>query len=393
MPQALSACGIHRLELFTDFPAAEPHWRALEQNGVFTPYQRYDWMAAWQRHIGAAGQVTPLLLTGFDRSGQPLFLLPLGYAANERNKIARFLGGKHSNYNFGPWRRDFACGAAALRALIGWLHGARPELDGIELLAQPENWNGFQNPFSALPRQQSPSDGFWLSLEGDAKDVTARIFTSSRRKRMRYRERNLQEFCGYRHVRATTASQADRFLKAFLEQKSARLAHQGIENVFASAEAEAFIRDLCLAGISEGKAVVEMQALECDDDILAVFACINDRERYASMFNSFTSGPASRFSPGVVLISYILKDCIERGVRSFDLGVGEAEYKIYFCDRRETLFDSHFGLSARGHAYMAALSARATLKRWIKRSPSLMKLVSAARRLRAGKNALGGEAA
>ncbi len=44
MPRALTACGVHRLELFSDFAAAEPHWRALEQDGAVSPYQRFDWL-------------------------------------------------------------------------------------------------------------------------------------------------------------------------------------------------------------------------------------------------------------------------------------------------------------------------------------------------------------
>jgi CelD/BcsL family acetyltransferase involved in cellulose biosynthesis len=243
-----------------------------------------------------------------------------------------------------------------------------------------------------LPHQQSPSDGFWLSLEGEAKEVTTRVFTSSRKKRLRYRERKLQDFCGYRHIRATTQGQAEKYLEEFFTQKAVRLTKQGIENAFAAPGAVDFVRELCTKGIAEGKPIVEIHALDCDDDVMAIFACVNNRKRYSSMFNSFTLGPASRYSPGVVLISYIVRDCIERGIGSFDLGVGEAEYKTYYCDKRETLFDGYFGFSARGQAYVATLSAKATLKRWIKRSPAMMKLVAAARRLRAGEPS-GGEAA
>ncbi|HVT55163.1 MAG TPA: GNAT family N-acetyltransferase [Xanthobacteraceae bacterium] len=392
MPRPLLDCGIHRLELFSDFAAAEPHWRALEKKSACTPYQHFDWMEAWQRHLGAAENIVPLLLTGFDRAGDPIFLLPFGYRAGERCKIVHFLGGKHANYNFGPWRQGFSCGTDAVYALLDWLHHVRPELDGVELLNQPESWDGMQNPLFSLPRQQSPSDGFWLSLNGEAKDVTARVFTSSRRKRLRYRERKLQDFCGYRHVRATTQGQAEKYLEAFFAQKDARLTRQGIENAFAAAGAAEFVRELCTKGLAEGRPIVELHALDCDDDVMAIFACVNDRKRYASMFNSFTLGPASRYSPGVVLISYIVRDCIERGIQSFDLGVGEAEYKTYYCDQREMLFDSYLGFSARGQAYVATLSAKATLKRWIKRSPAMMKLVAAARRLRAGAPS-GGEAA
>lgn len=160
LPRTLSAHGIARLELIGDFKAAEPHWRQLEKTGVLTPYQRFDWVSAWQRNVGTAENIVPLLLAGFDKGGDPLFLLPLGYDNTARFKIARFLGGKHANYNFGPWRRDFSGGTGLLRALIDWLAEARPQLDGIEFLNQPESWGGFDNPFLLLPHQQSPSDGY-----------------------------------------------------------------------------------------------------------------------------------------------------------------------------------------------------------------------------------------
>ena len=397
MPRALIAGGIHRLELFTDFRSSEPHWRSLEQDGVLSPYQQFDWLQAWQLHAGAVEGILPLLLTGFDCAGKPLFLLPLGYVQDDRSKIVRFLGGKHANYNFGPWRRDFAGGPGALRALIDWLHAVRPELDGVELRSQPESWADMQNPFLALPHQSSASDGYWLSLKGEPQEVTARIFTSSRRKRQRYRERKLQEYCGYRYVRATTIVEVERYLKAFFAQKAERFALQGIDNVFAAPGTADFIREVCIQGLAEGRPTVEIHALDCDREVLGVFACLNDHVCYSSMFNSFALGDAARFSPGVVLISYILKDCIERGIQAFDLGVGKAAYKDYFCDHHETLFDSYFGLSMRGQAYVAALSAKSGLKRWVKHSPSLMKLVTAARRLKGGKpgtakSDLGGEA-
>jgi len=44
---------IARLEIFDDMAAAEPHWRALEGTQTLaTPYQGYDFLSHWQRHVG-----------------------------------------------------------------------------------------------------------------------------------------------------------------------------------------------------------------------------------------------------------------------------------------------------------------------------------------------------
>ena len=45
---------IARIEIFDDMAAAERPWRALESgNTLATPYQGYDFLNFWQRHVGA----------------------------------------------------------------------------------------------------------------------------------------------------------------------------------------------------------------------------------------------------------------------------------------------------------------------------------------------------
>jgi CelD/BcsL family acetyltransferase involved in cellulose biosynthesis len=384
LPRVISAAGIGRVELIGDMASAEPHWRRLEETGVLTPYQRFDWVAGWQRHVGAAQNVSPLLLTAFDKAGEPLFIWPLGSETKPHIKVARFLGGKHANYNFGPWRRDFTCDSVVLRALIDWIAEVRPDLDTIELTNQPETWEGMKNPFLMLAHQRSPSDGFKLSLTGNADEQLSRMLSNSMRSRLRNKERKLEKIAGYRYVRATTESEVERYLGEFLKQKAPRLAAQGIENIFASSETVDFMQEACLRDLGEGKPVIEIHALDSDGEMLAMFAGVNDGNRFSSMFNSYTLGDASRHSPGLVILTHIVRDCMARGLKTFDLGVGEAHYKNFFSDEPEPLFDSYFGLSPRGQALAAVCSAKAMVKRWVKRSPRLLQLALAVRRLKAG---------
>src|SRR5690606_28805231 len=103
---------IARVEVFHDLAAAEPHWRALEQ-GLATPYQDYDLLKLWHRHIGAAEGVTPFIVVGFDGAGAPLFLWPLGRRSLAGLRVVEFLGGKHANFNMALWRRDAATAIGA----------------------------------------------------------------------------------------------------------------------------------------------------------------------------------------------------------------------------------------------------------------------------------------
>ncbi len=52
---------IARVEIFDDLTLAEPHWRALEQvDSLATPYQYYDFLKHWQRHVGVLYLAVPV---------------------------------------------------------------------------------------------------------------------------------------------------------------------------------------------------------------------------------------------------------------------------------------------------------------------------------------------
>src|SRR5258708_3583104 len=123
VPVALPCAGrIARVEVLDDMAAAEPFWRALERDDAWaTPYQRFDLLAAWHRHVGAPKGIAPFIVTGFDSAGRPLFLWPFGRKQVGAFSVAGFLGSKHASFNVGLWRRDVAAtiGEGDIRSMLG----------------------------------------------------------------------------------------------------------------------------------------------------------------------------------------------------------------------------------------------------------------------------------
>jgi CelD/BcsL family acetyltransferase involved in cellulose biosynthesis len=102
------------------------------------------------------------------------------------------------------------------------------------------------------------------------------------------------------------------------------------------------------------------------------------------MFNTYTLGDHARQSPGLILLMRVVASCADRGIHQFDLGVGEAGYKAFFCKEPECLFDSFLPLTARGHAAALAQRAGFAAKRRVKATPALYDIVQRARRLLRG---------
>src|SRR5882757_5977845 len=141
------------VELVGDMREAETVWRGLEQSNQFcTPYQRFDFLAAWQRQVGEREGIRPFIVIAYDKDRQPLLLLPLGVKRESGVRVARFLGGKHATFNMALWRKDFAAAATAadLEALMSEIR-AHAQADVLALTQQPQRWTDLPNPFALLP--------------------------------------------------------------------------------------------------------------------------------------------------------------------------------------------------------------------------------------------------
>ncbi len=354
-----------RIEIYRDFATVEPLWRAFEAEADLTPYQRFDFLRLWHEHIGAREGVTPLVIVAFDDANEPLALLPLGKFARGLFAVAGYLAGKHANYNFGIWRKHGVFPQAFIRALFDTLTAAEPDLIAVELHNQPYSWHGAANPLLAFPHQPSPSIGYRLQLGESGEAVLKRQLTSSYRGRIRGKEKKLAALPGYRYFVAQTQDEITRCMDAFFTQKRAYMQLLKIPNPFDEPEVETFLR------AAAQSRVLEIHALECESEVLALYAAVTDDRRLSTMISSYTASGNARWSPGIITLSHAVANTADRGFEIMDLGVGEAEYKFVYCNEKEELFDSFLPLSSTGHAIVPLLRAQANLKRFVKSSPAL----------------------
>src|SRR4029077_3303865 len=100
-----------------------------------------------------------------------------------------------------------------------------------------------------------------------------------------------------------------------------------------------FVRAACMTRLAGDNRVIDIHALECDEEIIALFAGVADGHRFSMMFNTYTMSEHSRFSPGLILMRNIIDHYSARGYRALDLGIGSDDYKRTFCKDDEPIFD------------------------------------------------------
>jgi CelD/BcsL family acetyltransferase involved in cellulose biosynthesis len=372
---------IARIEILQCPEQAARYWREMTAAAATaSPYQSHDWVRLWCNHVsGPAGQRACIVI-GFDADDTAQFLWPLLVKEVGVGKVATSFGEKHATLNAMPWRPEAASAVTEveMRAILSMIARQIPDLDLLILQNQPESWNGTVNPFLQLPHQKAAEDNFLLRLDIAGPEGTSSL-PASTGKRLRHLERKLARLDGYRYFKAENAGDVERLLSVFFAQKAEKLADHGLEDVFARPGIQNFIRAACLNGLSEGRPLIELHALEGEDEILALISGLHDGSRFTCAFTSHSTGKHARYSPSLVLIRNLIADCAGRGLQYFDLGPGAAPFKSTFCKEKEPIFDSVLPLSSRGRLLAPALRALFAVKARIKRNPQLLRLVSSGR--------------
>ena len=370
-PTWSKASRIASVDILGDLGQAETIWRRLEDQQHFsTPYQRFDFLSPWQRLVGERENLRPFIVIAYDIERRPLLLLPLALRQQHGIRIACFMGGKHATFNMALWDRDFA--AAATRADLDALISAIRARSGADVLAfsqQPLNWRDLRNPMALLSNQASANDCPLMTIVPDAPPTA--LISNSFRRRLKGKERKLNALPGYRYRVAATDAEIGQLLDAFFRIKPLRMAEQKLPNVFAEPGIEDFIRNVCTMPLAGGGHVIDIHALECDDEVIAIFAGVADGYRFSMMFNTYTMSDNSRYSPGLILVRNIVDHYAGRGYRALDLGIGSDSYKRLFCKSDEPIFDSFIPLSLRGTIAAAAMSGVNRAKYLVKHTPAL----------------------
>ena len=376
-PAALS------VEVMRDFAALRPIWDRLVLEGHATAYQTHGFCEAYFRMVEAQDGAEPALIVLRDGSGAVAALLPLSIGRMGPLRTARFIGGKQSNFNmpvYGPAAERLT--PEMLRAALTDA-GQKAGIDLYCLLSQPVEWQGLVNPLAKLMPEPAPSNGYKLQLEPDGEAVLKRQLSKDSRRKIRQKEQRLAGMGPVGYYKPQDEAEIRSAIAAFLALKAERFATQGIDDPFAAPAVRDFLIEAAIGRNSDTPAL-ELHVLTMGDRLVAIFGGAVSGDRFSGLFTAFdASTEIARCSPGDILLNQMIRDCCDRGLSTFDLGVGEAHYKDKICDQTEVLVDSFLPATAIGRIGAWACRSKQALKRAVKTSVVGQRAIAILRGLKA----------
>ena len=384
--RSLAALGNIRIAVYENLSAIERDWRAFEPHADCTVFQSFDWLATWQRHIGARNGVLPAIVVARDGEGTILFLLPLAVRPAGFARELTWLGSELCDYNAPLLAVTFSTRIDAKHFMALWENIARclqdnPRLhyDSIILTKMPETVGAQQNPMRHLGGTINASGAYLTHLTGDWETFYIAKRSSATRRHDRSKRRRLAEFGEVKFVNPAGDSETLRTLDALMAQKARWFARMGVANLFAKPGYAEFYR--ALATDPATRHLVHVSRLDVGATAAAVNFGLTYRDCYYHMLASYDDGEVSRFGPGAAHLLDLLHLAIDREFRIFDFTIGDERYKRDWCDTELKLYDFIAPATWRGALVAMPMLATQRLKRRIKQTPVLWNLFSAGRAL------------
>jgi CelD/BcsL family acetyltransferase involved in cellulose biosynthesis len=346
-------------------------WRASLQRLVVATPQDIDFVTHWHRHVNEdCMAVTARSARGLE------FVLPLELIRKGPLQIARLPGGSHANANFAAASESVSSRPAAeiAASVQTAVRNHRPAVDAILLERLVETLNGCTNPLVTEDSGISPNVALSFTLKQAFAEVLKDRNGAKKQKKMRQMQRRMEDRGGWRVFRSETESECVHVLNRFFKLKGERLKSMGLADVFADPKVQSFFKSLYIGALNDPSRRYELHALEVGGAIAAVGGCTLNGKHLTVEFGGIMSDDR-QLSPGDILYHLLIEQCCQRGLETFDFGVGDEFYKRRWCDVETWHHDTFIPLTVKGHVAVSMLKQIAALKKSIKNNPKLFGLI------------------
>jgi CelD/BcsL family acetyltransferase involved in cellulose biosynthesis len=369
------------LSIYTRLDDVEDEWRRFQQGAECSAFQSFEWLATWQRHIGARDGTVPVIVVGRFADSRTAFILPLAIETRRPVRRLCWLGEELCDYNAPLLARDFSQRVSSERFLALWrevltrLQSDRElRYDWIEFEKMPQTVGVQSNPFVNLGVAPNANNAHITQLGNDWETFYRARRSSATRRRDRTKRKHLSEFGEIRFETVAEPADLRQTLDTLWEQKRRIFARKGIPDIFARPGYREFFADF--AANPDSRHLAHVSRIRIGPDCAAANFALIFGDCYYHVLSSYCDNELTRYGPGTLHLRELLAYAIGRGLRLFDFTIGDERYKMEWSDLRLKLFDYSTGATWRGRAVNLLSIARRRSKRFIKQSPQLWHLVS-----------------
>jgi CelD/BcsL family acetyltransferase involved in cellulose biosynthesis len=368
------------IDSIQDFALLEQYWNCvLRESGSDVLFLTFEWLDTYWRFFGRSCE--PFILVLENERGV-VGMVPVAIRKNGLVKTVEFLGGSHADY------QDFILlpevREEGLQILIEELEPSGKEWDVVDLrnirrdspnypLLEKIHSAGADGPILAN-HEVSPCCEIRVPWQEYLGDLNKKMLKDTERQ-----IRRLENLGSLVIESVQVPDEVDRLLEYYHRQKRSRnyADHVAVDSL-GTMEGRGFLREFSRKSCKNGWLDLRYLALEGVEEPLAISISFLYKGSFYYWLPSI-NGEYLRYSPGRILLFYLLQESFERDFECFDFLCGSESYKYrWLAEDRRLYRYSFYNGGLRGNL---AKAWKESLRPRLKENSSLRHLVRKTRRI------------
>jgi len=338
-------------------------WVSLEEEAFVYPFQTYTWLLHWYRTVGAPLHRVELSIVVILNEHEIQLLLPLGIRKYYGVRFLEWLGGIHADYMSPIIHKHWKSQEKDFMDLWSQIDQALPHYDVRHFVKQPEMIGNEKNPFISLLKNTPYLHSYSTILINDwqifkEKYAEKKVILDSERQRRRLLKKGSLIF-----IVADKPSEFKEITNVMIHQKLHRYAND-VNNILSLPEHKRFYLELNTTLSKSGQ--IHCSALKLDDIIIATHWGVLHNGRFFYLMPAFESREWARYSPGRLLLEYLMEWACDHSVKVFDFNCGYAPYKEQWSNSIMKMHEHLEGVSLKGKIFVVAKGGKQFLRTLIK---------------------------
>jgi CelD/BcsL family acetyltransferase involved in cellulose biosynthesis len=356
--------GVERIRLvlsrrLEELPVDRQQWNALvAETAGASIFQTYEWFECWWTAL--AGRNELFVVTLWD--GQvPVGIAPLMIVRRTGLRRLEFVGSPNADY------QDFILGSQpepVLAALATFLATQRRAWDMMALRNLPTEsvtsrvFPGLLNAVGIDTTDDERIACPTLEIAAQPDEIRRRLDAYSFRRRIR----RLSSLGELKYTRCSTTAELERYLPSFFAQYSEQRAGSAAARFLDRPEVREFYSALARVMLPQG--CLHFSVLECGGRPVSFHFGFEYGGRLY-WYKPCYDPAVARMSPGKVLLSYLIRDAVDRDLIELDFTVGAEPFKYRYTRTQRTNVTLR-AFSARWlyRAFRGVAWTRRQLSRW-----------------------------
>ena len=346
-------------------------WKKIDQSNRLTVFQHLDWQKNWFKYIGEK-QNYKLNIIIVEDAKKNKILLPFCIKTKLGIKILTFIGGNQTDYFSAIYSEKLNINNNIWNKIEGYL-------DYYDLIEIPNLINFQFNKFF-LPMKNPIVNISEISNYAILESTWEKQKLKLRKKLIKDTSRQIKRLKAIGHLEFNIINFKDanyeKFLKIFFEQKENRYKKTGAFNNFYYSEIKNFYKNT--ADLAGSNTSIQFSTLKLNNQIIATHWGAYDNRTFYYLMPTF-SYKWERYSPGTILLEFLIRWCIDEKKEVFDFTIGSENYKKEWCDNQLELNEFISPKSYKGYIY----SVFKKFKKDLKKIPIFITIIQIFRKFKA----------